>query len=409
MRFPPELVRFFGLAALLAGSSFGLWARPRVNAWREQASARRLEGAPTAAPAVDLAGPADGKSVRVLAFNLQNLFDTTDDPGKADEEFLPVRTKKRLLFAAACGKAAHPSCRTRNWTETALELKLARLAGALEAEQHRGSEILLFSEVENRGVLRRLLRLYRPGFWKTIALIEGPDPRGMDVAVVSDLPLEAEPVLHTPVQRTRGILEARLRAPCGGSWTVLAFHFPSQLGSERGRRALFDRLFELTRAREHAGQRVIAGGDSNMTAENQRDWALRARAETGGGGITHFLGCAECPGTYSYRGRWDFLDWIYFSREFLKAEGAADDVVRTEAEPGAKSQLGREAEAKATSFPAPEARLSLGSIRVPRAGPLQMDATGAPLRFTESNGHGVSDHFPIAGDLIVGPCGPRTR
>lgn len=372
-------VRFFGMAAIFAGTFFAvrLWPSVRDGIGRMPAVARAVaRGAVSEIPGRRSVGGAAGTSgssdaLRVLTFNLQNLFDTKDDPWTEDEEFLPLRVKRKLPFASTCGKQARDSCRTRNWTERALDLKLSRLTGALEEEMHSGPEVMIFTEVENAPVLRRMLDGYRPRAWKTVALIEGPDPRGIDAAVVSTYPLVTAPVLHLPggsESRTRGILEVRLDAGCGRGrpnreWVVLAFHFPSQMGSARGRERMLDLLFRLIRERERAGFPVIAGGDSNMTMENQRDWNLRERAEAGGGDITHFLGCANCPGTYNYRGRWDFLDWIYFSRSVVPL-------------------------------------VDHSSIRLLNAGPLQMDANGAPLRFTEGNGRGVSDHFPIAANLF---------
>lgn len=389
MRVHPGFVRLTGMLAIFAGSCVGIFAGPSLK----EKGRRWMSMASFSAPVLVRAGPVSGAGdVRVFAYNLQNLFDTVDDPWTEDEEFLPARVKRKLSFAATCARQARDTCRTRNWTEISLELKLSRLAGVLEEELHRGPEVLLFSEVENAAVLRRLMSLYRPGTWKTIALLEGPDPRGIDTAVVSHFPLAAAPVLHVaPGGRTRGILEVRLRTPCAGEWVVFAFHFPSQLGSDRERRRMFDRLFSLVRERERAGLRVIAGGDSNMTMEDQRAWNLRERGEVAGGGITHFLGCDTCPGTYSYRGRWDFLDWIYFSGEFF---GASTQRRR----PREETEIGRDAHPSV-------ALLDRASIRVPRAAPLQMDPHGAPLRFTEQNGRGVSDHFPIAANVVLGKCG----
>lgn len=304
------------------------------------------------------------KMVRVTAFNVQNLFDTWDDPTTTDEEFLPLKIKKILNYQVACGRKSRHSCRTRNWTQEALNTKLARIAGVLESENHPQHEILILTEVENEYVLRELIKKYRPKEWKTIAITHGPDPRGINIAILSTFnPVERKFHSIPSNKKLRGILETTLSDSCGSNWTVFGFHFPSQMGSERGRHQsllLLKKLLQATMALK-PNHKLIAGGDSNMTMENQSAEQLREFAMHAKSSISHFDGCADCLGTYWYRGVWSFFDWIFVGPSWTS-----------------KKQW---------------------TARVLKQGPFQMDSEGHPQRFHEKTGWGVSDHFPISVSL----------
>ena len=46
--------------------------------------------------------PAHGEAVSIMTFNVENLFDNTDDPGKRDETYLPKETKTNQLHIEKC-------------------------------------------------------------------------------------------------------------------------------------------------------------------------------------------------------------------------------------------------------------------------------------------------------------------
>ncbi len=49
---------------------------------------------PAADANTQTARPTTATSVTIMTFNVENLFDTIDDPGKDDKAFLPIATKK---------------------------------------------------------------------------------------------------------------------------------------------------------------------------------------------------------------------------------------------------------------------------------------------------------------------------
>lgn len=147
-------------------------------------------------------------------WNLQNLFDTDDDPVSPDFEYTP----------------AH------GWTEAALAAKLATLAAALDA-LHGGQPLDLFAvcEIEKESLLARLLRTTA----RQRHLIVASDPmgtsdlRGIDVALAfSEVALELRAIRSHVVHlryRTRDILEAEFLVRASGEQLVLiASHWPSR-------------------------------------------------------------------------------------------------------------------------------------------------------------------------------------
>ena len=108
------------------------------------------------------------KSYVVGFYNLENLFDTYDDPAKNDEEFLPDGANK--------------------WTEDKYRKKLHNMATVIRsmAETNgRFHSILGVSEIENRLVLEDLVSQpeIAPANYQ-IVHYDSPDVRGVDVGLL---------------------------------------------------------------------------------------------------------------------------------------------------------------------------------------------------------------------------------
>lgn len=311
------------------------------------------------------------QDLRITTYNLQNLFDAKDNPRTRDEEFLPLKSKRKLPFQEVCGPDYRPSCRYRNWTEAHLINKTQRIAEVLNFERWRHHEILIFNEVENREVLDLLLGHYRLGDWKTVLWLPDRDPRGIASAIVSTLPTTdlrgtASPAaigrLHFPSAgyRGRGILEASLMAPNKKVLSVFAFHFPSQRASAEDRKEILGFLSSLIQKRESSGAWVVAGGDSNMKPEEERTWLSKKGLQVFEGNLSHHWSCSSCEGTYLWNKEWNFFDWIYLTPSWRR-----------------------------TSAREPLARLT-NDIASQKA------EDGSPLGFRSPRQPGVSDHFPVS-------------
>lgn len=327
------------------------------------------------------------KAITVMTYNVENLFDTMDDPGKEDETYLPIEMKKSARHRAKCAGLARAwwrqQCLEEDWSESKIKRKLKRLADViLQVKKGQGPDILILQEVENFNILERLRQnhLAQHGF-KHAILIEGPDKRGIDVAMLSKLELDGSPQLHPvdlsddssasdkkkKVRPTRGILQSTFQLPGGEKLYVLGVHFPSQGSPTEAR---LKALATLTKVRSQLPKEayVIAGGDFNITAKEDGQKALFKTIEDQWV-VSHQVGCEDCQGTHSYRGSWSFLDVLLFSKNFLSEKWVVDKK----------------------------------SIRIPNKSLYQKNHFGGPARFNGGMSQvGVSDHWPLAVDIVPG-------
>ena len=197
-----------------------------------------------AACAPDLDSPRPGGRgaavVRVATWNVHDLFDEVDrrtPPGELDD----VRTPAEV------------------------EAKLAALASVLV---RLDADVVVLQEVENLAVLSRLAA--RAGYPEA-RLVEGLDPRGIDVAALSRVPIDAyvshlgeADALGRPLW-PRDCVEVHVRA-AGRPLVVVGSHLSSARSDDGTRRTLQAARLreiadELRRARP--GVLVLAGGDLN--------------------------------------------------------------------------------------------------------------------------------------------------
>lgn len=318
--------------------------------------------------------------ISVMAFNVENLFDTADDPDKNDAAYLPATAKSDPDHIAACQRIEvdrwREECLYLDWGEEALRFKFEQLAATILAYNDGiGPDIIALQEVENRSVLDRLRREYLgPADYREPVLIEGSDDRGIDVAFLSRLPLVGEPVLH-PIdlssafpdraRDTRGVLEASFELPDGTVLTGYSVHFPAPYHPIEMRWIAYDHLNRI-RARLPADRPVFAAGDFNTPKREMEDTTIMDVRVRPFWTVAHELGCDGCKGTnYWSRGEtWSFLDMILFS----------------------PASAGRW-------------QLDAASVEVVTAYDDQLRSDGTPERFDLEGRKGVSDHLPIVASL----------
>ena len=111
-------------------------------------------------------GPPSHQTLCIAFYNVENLFDTKDDPGIDDEEFTPN------------GK--------QHWTDNKYSKKISNIARVIRAlNNEEGADLVGFAEVENKGVLEDLIadpQLKKLGYG--IVHHDSPDKRGIDVAMI---------------------------------------------------------------------------------------------------------------------------------------------------------------------------------------------------------------------------------
>lgn len=326
----------------------------------------------------------EGWTVSIMAYNSENFFDTVDDADRDDETYLPLSLKNSNPKLKATCKAKFEGyraqeCLETDWSNEILEVKLNRLKDVIEqVGGGKGPDILLLEEVENINVLTQLNAKLNKSNYQTVVLIEGPDKRGIDIGLLSRLPLKDQPILHKiefnltepkdikSGQGTRGILQTNLLLPDGQTVHVFGVHFPSQGNSTILRKQAAAFLNKL-KSKLPEGSLVIAGGDFNITAEEDILQGYVSKDLSSEWLVSHLIGCKDCQGSHYYgpKDEWSFLDLLLFSKSMDPKTGIANY------------------------------RLNPGSIKVLTGSKYQMDRFLKPARFNSKTSVGVSDHLPI--------------
>ncbi len=322
-------------------------------------------------------------TVTVMAFNVENLFDNVDAPGKNDEIYLPVEAKRSQAHIDKCNAIPvdrwREQCLELDWNDAVVGHKLSAVADTIRhVDGGHGPDIVALQEVENIAILERLRREYLAdlGYGPGI-LIEGDDLRGIDVAFLSRLPLARAPVLHPlalpafpdRAGDTRGVLQADFLLPNGAVLTGFSVHFPAPFHPTGMRAAAYEHLNGLLDALPD-GQHAFAAGDFNTTSREDAEQSMLDRFARPRWIVAHDVGCAGCKGTSYYRrdDSWSFLDMILF------APGRGADTT---------------------------ARLRADTVRIAAGNPQQTRPDGTPQRYDAAARRGVSDHWPIVAAIEV--------
>lgn len=214
-----------------------------------------------AAPAPTKAGSPAQRPVRTAVigfYNVENLFDTQDDPKTSDEEFTPTGF--------------------RQWDETRYRTKLRNVASVIaELGSPNGPDIVGINEAENGAVLRDLVAepLLQDRHYE-IVHFDSPDSRGIDVALLYrpdrfQLRNKRAVTLHLPdtTMGTRDLLvvDGLLNDE---PITFMVAHWPSRIRGERSIKRRVDvarqcRAVIDEQLKANPQARVLLMGDLNDT------------------------------------------------------------------------------------------------------------------------------------------------
>lgn len=260
----------------------------------------------------------------VASWNLENFFDTIDDPNKNDEIFLPTGEKE--------------------WTNQKLDIKENHLARVIRSMNNgSGPDLLGVCEVEHQTVLDSMILKYLNDKNYNVAYLESPDNRGIDNGLIYDsdkfrvLSVNGDTVHLSDGWPTRLILNVNLLTSTDDTLIIYVNHWPSRRGgmeeSEPHRvtaaatlRGFVDKNFE-----NHQYAKIIIIGDFNdEPGNNSILYTLNANP----------VFCDSLPigsefnsssqlfnlsykayndglGTYKYRDDWNLLDQIIVSGDLL--------------------------------------------------------------------------------------------
>jgi endonuclease/exonuclease/phosphatase family metal-dependent hydrolase len=266
------------------------------------------------------------KTISLMNYNAENLFDTVHDEGKEDYTYLPLSVKEASQeIQDYCNSLTVESwkkdCLYTDYSEEVLKAKIKNLSKVIRTyNKGKGADIVVLQEVENLNVLNILVNngLSDLGY-KYIALVEGPDSRGIDVGVLSKYPVASQKLHEIDLSHmglsTRGILEVNLNIK-NKTVTVFGNHWPSQYNPSEARLAASEKLKELANASQ--SNIVIATGDFNTTVNdvpnginNLSDTFIDVERQARMRVFKNLW-----SGTHWYKGEWASLDRIFVKRNF---------------------------------------------------------------------------------------------
>ena len=262
------------------------------------------------------------KECTVVFYNVENLFDTIDNPNKWDDDFTPE------------GKLKFNTERYQN--------KLIKLSQVLSSiDQDELPAIIGLCEVENRTVLEDLIneeKLVAGNYG--IAHTESPDKRGIDCALLykkDDFKYLNHSVIGIqfpwePDYKTRDILYVE---GIMGKDTLHLFvnHWPSRRGgqekSEKNRVFVAEQLKLAVDKLQEKNQKakIIIMGDFNDEPDNRSAFETLAASNdknsNNPGKLYNLMYDLDVQGkgTYNYRGNWNMLDNIVVSNSLLSNTG----------------------------------------------------------------------------------------
>jgi endonuclease/exonuclease/phosphatase family metal-dependent hydrolase len=259
------------------------------------------------------------RPVRIMFYNVENLFDTFDDTLRDDDEFLPGGLMR--------------------WNSTRYYKKINSVYKTIiAAGEWSPPAIVAFCEVENRKVLEDLIReTYLSRYPYGIIHEESPDERGIDVCFIfrKDIVHIIDYRSWIPIDENRKDYNTRsvLYAKCAildDTVHLIMNHWPSRRGgvlageSRRLSIAGMVRNAADSLCTASSGQaKIIIMGDFNSDPD---DPAIQALVNPQGPEIKSneltLANLAEgkspgIPGTYRYMGVWEMIDQMIVSDQLL--------------------------------------------------------------------------------------------
>lgn len=264
--------------------------------------------------------PKTKSTPRIAFYNVENLFDTVDDP-TPDDDFTPDGRQR--------------------WTSERYDKKIKDIAKVVEAMGL--PSIMGFCEVEHKQVVADILQqapLSSVDY--EIAHFESSDYRGIDVALIYDtkrfklieskaIPVDIPDEIE-PDYTTRDFLYVKGKFK-GEVLHIFVNHWPSRRGglrqSEPKRlfvaKELRKQLDAVFAADKHAN--IVLMGDFNDETTNESiRRVLQAQPMDKVKQATQLYNCfseidAAAEGSYNYKGNWNMLDQIIVSTPLMDGKG----------------------------------------------------------------------------------------
>jgi predicted extracellular nuclease len=257
---------------------------------------------------------------RVMFYNVENLFDTIDNPKKNDNEFLPENA--------------------RHWNTGRYRNKLNNIAKVITSVGEWGAPTLVgMCEVENESVLNDLTQhspLKKADY--RFVITNSRDARGINVALLYQrdkfkyLYHNAYPIFfpYNNRKKTRDILHVTGLVQSRDTLDVFVCHFPSRRGGEKESEP--DRMYvasilksktdSLMHIRKNANI-VIMGDFNDEPSDKSMSQTLNAQLpgqDTDSRSLYNLFRQFEKvknAGSYKYKKQWNMLDQIIVSGNLI--------------------------------------------------------------------------------------------
>lgn len=251
-------------------------------------------------------------TVRVAFYNVENLFDTIDDPNGRDEEFLPSAEKA--------------------WT---LERYQKKIDGLVQVFTDLNQPAFIgLCEVENERVMLDLAAHagLRKANYQTVHF-ESPDYRGIDVGLLykkKDFKVLEKEVITINFPReivedytTRDVLVVTGVFRKCDTLSLIVNHWPSRRGGLKASSPKREYVAEQVRKKvaelyqDNSEANVIIMGDFNDEPDNISIKEVLLKEENLANAMLDLDLAGE--GTYNYRGAWNMIDQFVVSKSFYQA------------------------------------------------------------------------------------------
>jgi len=252
-------------------------------------------------------------SIQILFYNVENLFDVSDDPLTDDDEFIPKGM--------------------RGWSQFRYNKKLNRISQAIISfADFKFPEFIGLCEIENRKVISDLINqtVLKQAPYKIVHK-DSPDSRGIDVGLIYDstmiTPLFSEflTVRLIDGEFSRDIMYIKVKIE-NDSMHLFVNHWPSRYTGARNsdnRRVeaanvLFQKCDSILRNEINA--KIILMGDFN---DEPNDKSVSVITESNFGQIEDrvmqnlMAGISNGKGTIKYNGMWSVFDQFIVSKSLL--------------------------------------------------------------------------------------------
>ncbi len=260
-------------------------------------------------------------NLTIAFYNVENLFDIENEPGKRDGEFTPDGSKK--------------------WTAERYQKKLDTLARVLSSiNENELPEIIGLCEVENKKVVVDLANSGQlaNGNYEVIHF-ESPDFRGIDCALIYRKD-EFKVLKSFPVKikfkddkdySTRDILYVKGKTRNREEFHIFINHWPSRIGGVAKTEPKRIEVATILRSKidsiqeTNSSAKIIVLGDMNDEPSNKSlvEILMAQKPETKNAELVNLMYPIHenNMGSYNYRGNWNMLDNIVVSTNLLDDKG----------------------------------------------------------------------------------------